>query len=45
MTSKIIIYLDVFAFMDMLLHLIENSSQANDVRMAFPLYLRGTALF
>jgi hypothetical protein len=42
-TSKTIIYSDVFAFTDMLLHLVGNHH--DDVRIAFPLCLRGTALF
>jgi hypothetical protein len=44
-TGKIVIYTDVFAFTDMLLHLAETQSQADDIRTAFPLCLRGTALF
>jgi hypothetical protein len=42
-TGKTVIYIDVFAFTDMLLHLAE--TQHNDIRTAFPLCLRGTALF
>ena len=42
-TGKIVIYTDVFAFTDMLLHLAE--TQHDDIRTAFPLFLRGTALF
>jgi hypothetical protein len=44
-TGKIVIYTDVFAFTDMLLHLAETQSQSDDIRAAFPLCLRGTALF
>jgi hypothetical protein len=42
-TGKIVIYTDVFAFTDMLLHLAE--TQHDDIRTAFPLCLRGTTLF
>jgi hypothetical protein len=42
-TGKIVIYTDVFAFTHMLLYLAE--TQQDDVRTAFPLCLRGTALF
>jgi len=42
-TGKIVIYTDVFVFTDMLLYLAE--TQHDDIRTAFPLYLRGTALF
>jgi hypothetical protein len=42
-TGKTVIYTDVFAFTDMLLHLAE--TQHDDIRTAFPLCLRGTALF
>jgi len=42
-TGKIVIYTDVFAFTDILLHLAE--TQHDDIRMVFPLCLRGTALF
>jgi hypothetical protein len=42
--SKTVIYTDVFAFTDMLLHLAETHTD-NDIRNAFPLCLRGTALF
>jgi hypothetical protein len=42
-TGKTVIYTDVFAFTDMLLHLAE--TKHNDIRTAIPLYLRGTALF
>ena len=41
--GKAVVYTDVFAFTDMLLHLALASP--NDVRAAFPLCLRGTALF
>ena len=37
------IYTDVFTFTDMLLHLVE--TQYDDIRIAFPLYLRSMALF
>lgn len=42
-TSKTVVYTDVFAFTDMLLHLAEK--HPDDVREAFPLCLRGTSLF
>jgi hypothetical protein len=42
-TGKTVIYTDVFVFTDMLLYLAE--TQYNDIRTAFPLCLRGTALF
>ena len=42
-TGKTMIYTDVFVFTDMLLHLAE--TQYNDIRMAFSLCLRSTALF
>lgn len=42
-TGKTPTYSDVFAFTDMLLHLAE--TQADEIRTAFPLCLRGTALF
>jgi hypothetical protein len=42
-TGKTVIYTDIFAFTDMLLHLAE--TQYDDIRTAFPLCLRGTALF
>jgi hypothetical protein len=42
-TGKTVVYTDVFAFTDMLLHLAE--TQHDDIHTAFPLCLRGTALF
>jgi hypothetical protein len=44
-TGKTVTYTDVYTFTDMLLHLAETQSQADDIRTAFPLCLRGTALF
>jgi len=42
-TGKTVIFSDVYAFTDMLLHLAE--TQHDDIRTAFPLCLRGIALF
>jgi hypothetical protein len=42
-TGKTVVYTDVFAFTHMLLYLAE--TQQDDIRIAFPLCLRGTALF
>jgi hypothetical protein len=42
-TGKTVVYTDVFAFTHMLSYLAE--TQQDDIRTAFPLCLRGTALF
>jgi hypothetical protein len=42
-TGKTVIYIDIFAFTDILLHLAE--TQYDNIRTAFPLCLRSTALF
>ena len=42
-TGKTVVYTDVFAFTHMLSYLAE--TQQDDIRIAFPLCLRGTALF